>query len=205
MNDNHIVPPAWHTHLRDELQNARIEKDPADLIKCLDNAIATYNAYRKNDSISSNSPDAGNLQPPKSLKDELAIAADKAADFMRFIQELSCDARAIVASPKFDEEGQAIPRSDMLSNLEYLDHVISFAQSAITVERGRPVDERRLQLAVDVAACIQHRLSIRPKKTKNGPYEAVLAVMLRAVTGEDPNDVHDLAMRAIDQYRSQVE
>lgn len=183
--------PAWHTHLRDELKSARIDEIPDRLFDCLGKAIDTYNSYEKE-------------QATASLKKELAIVAEKTDKLLLSIQGLSDGARELVALSMLDEEDQDIPRSDVLntlqSSLEWLNKIVSI-RSDLPDDRSRPTDTPRLELAVSVAACLQCELSIRPTKTRNGLYEKALSVMLSAVTGEDPSDVHDLAMRAIDESK----
>lgn len=107
---------------------------------------------------------------------------------------INSEAYAIVTLPMAD----TLPSYDILGTLNALISNIDAGKRALSeLKDAQKFKPERLWLAINVAACIRGHFSVNPGASREGLYETVLHVVLRVATGDEPNDVHDLACRAI--------
>ena len=69
---------------------------------------------------------------------------------------------------------------------------------------GRLRDHARLFLAVDVADAMHTHLGLTPTSTKDGPFDAILAIVLGAATGKRVSSTHVLVRRALDARKGRT-
>lgn len=175
--------------IRLQAKHHRISQVPEEFFGDLVDSIAQFNACCALKEASK----------PATVRKNLKEAIKAALILNDKLNRLDGNSRLLL-----DEAGMplgSLQHSELNSILTALSNAAKLARE---YGNARLNDAGRVILATGVARAIERHLGKKASATKEGLFESMLAITLKAATGVETKDVHDLACRAVSLLRKEV-